>query len=223
MERIKELPKEERPREKLINLGPKNLTDGELLAILIRTGTNGKSALQIARELLKEFESLEKLSEASLRELTKFKGLGLTKAITLVAAFEIGKRARRKKPSPKITSPEEAFEVIKPLTEDLKVEELGVITLNSGGRLISVYKVARGSGNRVSVSLKEVLNPAVRDLAHGIILFHNHPSGEVNPSREDLLITEKVREGARLLGIELLDHIIVSGDKFFSFKGEGLV
>jgi len=223
LERIRELPEEDRPREKLLKVGAENLTDGELLAILLRTGTNGKSALTLARELLKEFKGLKGISEASLRELTSFKGLGLAKAITLVAAFEVGKRVKRTGSPEKIRSPEEAFNLIRPIVETLKVEELGVITLNSRGGVIGVHRVARGGASRVSVAVKELLRPAVKDLATGIILFHNHPSGNPKPSPEDLELTRKVKKACNILGIELLDHIIATGEEFFSFRGEGLV
>ncbi len=223
MGRIKELPQDDRPREKLLKVGAGNLTDGELLAILLRTGTNGKSSLTLARELLKEFKGLKGIAEASLRELTSFKGLGLAKAITLVAAFEVGRRVRRGEPPRRVRSPQEAFNLIAPIVETLKVEELGIITLNSQGEVIGIHRVATGGSNRVFVRAKEILRPAVKDLAEGIILFHNHPSGNPAPSPEDLKLTERVKEACKLLGIELLDHIIAAGEKFFSFKGEGLV
>ncbi|WP_456342471.1 RadC family protein [Thermovibrio sp.] len=223
MEKIKELPAEDRPREKLLKVGAENLTDGELLAILLRTGTNGKSALTLARELLKEFKGLKGIAEASLRELTSFKGLGLAKAITLAAAFELGRRAKRSESPKRVRSPQEAFNLIRPIVETLKVEELGVITLNSKGEVIGIHRVARGGANRVSVRAKEILRPAVKDLAEGIILFHNHPSENPEPSPEDLKLTRQVKEACTILGIELLDHIIAAGEEFFSFKGEGLV
>ena len=223
MDRIKELPEEDRPREKIEKFGVESLTDSELLAVLLRTGTNGKSAVTLARELLKEFGNLRKISEASLQELTSFKGLGKAKAITLIAAFEVGRRASNSLSPKKVKSPKDAFEVIKPLVDKLKVEELGILTLNSAGEVIGIHKVARGGSNRVSVRAKEILRPAVKDLAEGIILFHNHPSGSLKPSPEDIHITEKLKEACKILGMELLDHIIVTEENFFSFKGEGLV
>jgi len=221
--RIRELPKEDRPREKLEELGAENLTDSELLAILLRTGTSGKSAIALARELLKTFGGVRGISEASLSELTSFKGLGKAKAITLIAAFELGRRANRSSRPRKITSPEEAFALIRPVVETLKVEEVGVITLNSAGEVIGIHRVARGGLNGVSATVREILHPAVKDLAAGIILFHNHPSGSVNPSREDIELTKRVKEGAELLGIALIDHIIAAKESYFSFKGEGIV
>lgn len=223
MYRIKELPESDRPREKLLKVGAENLTDSELLAILIRTGTNGKSALTIARELLKAFGSLKGIAQAPLRELISFKGLGKAKAITLIASFEIGRRVKREPPPDKVLSPQDAYRLIRPIVEDLKVEELGVITLNSSGSVIGIYKVARGGTTQVSVKVKEILAPAVKDLAEGLILFHNHPSGDLRPSAEDLELTKRVSKASELLGLKLLDHLIVSEKSFLSLKGEGLV
>jgi len=221
--RIKELPESDRPREKLKKLGARALTDSELIAILLRTGTSGKSAVALAQELLAEFEGLKGLSKASLRELLSIKGLGEAKAVTLIAALELGRRAGTGERRNRITAPEEAYSLIAPLVGSLEVEEVGIITLDTKGAVIGIHTVARGGLNGALVSLKEILRPAVRDLAEALILFHNHPSGDPTPSREDLEITRRVKEGAELLGLKLLDHIIVGKDSFFSFKGEGLV
>jgi DNA repair protein RadC len=221
--RIKELPESDRPREKLKKFGSRALTDSELLAILLRTGTCGKSAVTLAQELLRKFKNLKGLSRASLRELLSVKGLGEAKAVTLIAALELGRRVGTEDKRERITGPEEAYSLIVPLVDSLEVEEVGIVTLNAKGAVIGIHTVARGGLNGASVNLKEILRPAVRDLAEALILFHNHPSGDPTPSREDLEITRRVKEGAELLGLELIDHIIVGKNCFFSFKGEGLV
>ncbi len=219
--RLKELPPSDRPREKLLELGAENLTDSELLAILLRTGTSGKNAVDLARELLNHFKGVDNLSKASVEELSSFKGLGKAKAITLKAAFELSKRVKVSR-NRKITSPEEAYEVLKPFSHK-ETEHFGILTLNRKGFLINVHVVSIGGTGKAAVSPKEVFNPAVRDLAEAIILFHNHPSGDPTPSREDVKITEKLRGAGELLGIEVLDHIILGKESFTSLKGEGLV
>ena len=219
--RMKELPPSDRPREKLLEIGAENLTDSELLAILLRTGTSGKNAVDLARELLNHFGGVDNLSKASVEELSSFKGLGKAKAITLKAAFELSKRVKVSR-SRKITSPEDAFEVLKPYSYK-ETEHFGVITLNRKGFLINVHVVSVGGTGRAAVSPKEVFNPAVRDLAEAVILFHNHPSGDPAPSREDVRITEELSKAGELIGIEVLDHIILGRESFVSLKGENLV
>ena len=219
--RLKELPPSDRPREKLLEIGAENLTDSELLAILIRTGTSGKNAVDLARELLSHFGGIENLSKASVEELSSFKGLGKAKAITLKAAFELSRRVKGT-PKGKITSPEEAFKVLKPFSYK-ETEHFGILTLNRKGFLINVHIVSVGGTGRTAVNPKEVFNPAVRDLAEAVILFHNHPSGDPTPSKEDISITEELCRAGKLLGIEVLDHIILGRENFVSLKGEGLV
>ena len=219
--RLKELPPSDRPREKLLELGAENLTDSELLAILIRTGTSGKNAVDLARELLNHFGGIDNLSKASVEELSSFKGLGRAKAVTLKAAFEISKRVKVNR-NRKITTPEEAYEAVKSFGYKEK-EHFGILTLNRKGFLINVHVVSVGGTGSASVNPKEVFNPAVRDLAEAVILFHNHPSGDPTPSREDVEVTIKLAEAGRLLGIEVLDHIVIGNDRFVSLKGEGVV
>ena len=164
---------------------------------------------------------MDNLSKASVEELSSFKGLGKTKAITLKAAFELSKRVKVSR-SRKITSPEEAYEVLKPYSYK-ETEHFGIITLNRKGFLINVHVVSVGGTGRAAVSPKEVFNPAVRDLAEAVILFHNHPSGDPTPSREDVRITEELSKAGELIGIEVLDHIILGRESFISMKGENLV
>lgn len=219
--RLKELPPSDRPREKMLELGVENLTDSELIAILLRTGTSGKNAVDLARELLKYFGGVDNLSKASVEELSSFKGLGKAKAITLKAAFELSKRVRVTKRE-RITSPQEAYEVLKPFSFKEK-EHFGVLTLNRKGFLINVHVISVGGTGKVSATPKEVFNPAVRDLAEAVILFHNHPSGDPTPSSEDIKVTRKLIEAGELIGIEVLDHIVLGKESFVSLKGENFV
>ena len=220
---MRELPESERPREKLVRFGAPNLTDSELLAIVLRTGAVGKSVLDLSRELLKRFGGLRGLAEASLNELLEFKGLGKAKAITLISLFELCKRVRREGKSERITSPEDAYRILEPLFSERKTEHFGIITLNRKGYLINIHTVSVGGLGKVAVEPKEVFRPAVRDLAEAVILFHNHPSGISRPSSEDLEITKRLVEAGKVLGVEVIDHIIIGKEEFFSFKGEGLV
>lgn len=220
---IKELPESDRPREKLVKFGASSLSDSELLAIILRTGTAGKNALDLSRELLKHFGGIEKLSKASIRELKKFKGLGEAKAVTLTALFELCRRLKSVSGKFKISSPAEAFKLLRPLFSFKDTEHFGVVTLNRKGYVINVHTVSVGGSSKVAVEPKEVFRPAVKDLSEAVILFHNHPSGDPTPSSEDVEITKKLVNAGKILGIEVLDHIIIGRETFFSFKGEGLV
>ncbi|SNR73432.1 RadC family protein [Desulfurobacterium atlanticum] len=219
---IKELPESDRPREKLLKLGAENLTDTELIAILLRTGTKGKNVLDLARELLKHFSGINGLSEASIAELSKFKGLGKTKAITLKAAIETGKRAGIVARKPKISSPEQAYNILRNFSFN-KVEIFGIITLNTKGEVINIHQITKGGLNFTHITPKEVFHPAVKDLSNTIILFHNHPSGSPEPSSEDIKITHELIKAGNLLDIEIVDHIILGNNIFFSMKKEGLI
>ncbi|GAB6077101.1 RadC family protein [Desulfurobacterium crinifex] len=221
---IKELPESDRPREKLLKFGAENLTDSELLAILLRTGLRGKNVLDLSREVLNHFGGIGGLSRAHVEELLSFKGLGKTKAITLLATFEVGRRALSTEDfSPKITSPEDVANLVWIKLKNLKVEVFGIVTLNTKGKLISVHEITKGGTNFTSISPKEVFYPAVKDIASAVILFHNHPSGDPTPSIEDMEVTRKLLNGASLLEIEVLDHIIFGRSSYFSFKREGLL
>lgn len=219
---IKELPESDRPREKLLKLGAENLTDTELIAILLRTGTKGKNVLDLSRELLKHFNGISGLSEASIAELSRFKGLGKAKAITLKAALETGKRAGVVSKKPKISSPEQAYKLLKNFSFS-KVEIFGIITLNTKGEMINIHQITKGGLNFTHITPKEVFYPAVKDLSNAIILFHNHPSGSPEPSNEDIKITHQLIKAGNLLEIEIVDHIIIGKNLFTSMKREQLI
>ncbi len=220
--RIKELPESDRPREKLLLLGEENLTDTELVAILLRTGIKGKNVIDLARELLLKFNGIEGISRASFKELSNFKGLGKAKAITLKAAIEIGRRSNAGSKATEITSPEDAFNVVSKFRFN-SVEIFGIVTLNIKGEVINIHTISKGGVNFAHITPKEVFNPAIKDLSTGIILFHNHPSGNPQPSKEDIVITKKLTETAALLEINIIDHIILGKESFFSLKQENLL
>jgi DNA repair protein RadC len=223
--RIKDWPENERPREKLLALGPEYLSNSELLAILFRTGGHQFTAVDIALTVLNEYGDLHTLAEMDFRKFFKLKGIGPAKAITLAASFEIARRiaALPERQKLKITSPEVVFQRFGPRLSSAKKEIFMVILLNSANLLMREYKVSQGTLNASLVHPREVFQPAITDLAASVILLHNHPSGETEPSAEDRTITRRLVEAGKLLDIPVLDHIIIGSDQYFSFTEEGLI
>ena len=205
----------------MLERGASALTSAELLAILLRTGTDEKSALDLARELLQgSGNSLHDLSNCSLESLMAVKGVGSAKAVTLMAAFEAGRRSlvAGKDTDRTIYDARSALEVITPLIGHLDHEECWVLFLNRNNRLIAKERLSSGGVNATVFDVKMVVKRAVEKLASGIILIHNHPGGNPMPSKADRRRTAELRKAAEVLDIALLDHIIVGGDKFYSFR-----
>ena len=223
MAKIKDLPKHKRPREKLLERGAESLSDAELLAILIRTGRAGKSALDIAKETLKKY-SLEKLLEISQDELTGIKGLENTKAITVKAALELGKRATGalNKVFPIIDSVKEAVEHLSDL-KGKKKEHFVALYLNARKQLVHKEIVSIGTLTETVAHPREVFEPAIRHFAASVILAHNHPSKNMEVSDADIKLTEKLIQSGAILDIEVIDHVIISDDGYTSFKEKGLL
>lgn len=223
MAKIKDLPIHSRPREKLIALGPENLTEAELIAILFRTGIKGTSAVELAKKLLRK-HSLKELLDLTAQDLLQIKGIDNGKSTSLLAAIEIGKRLMSKFETnlPVISSPDL---VLSQLTEirSLKKEYFVVLYLNARNQLVYKETVSIGIVNASFVHPREVFAPALEVRAVNIILAHNHPSGEVEPSIEDREITETLISAGKILGIEVLDHVIVSTHSYFSFKQQQLI
>jgi DNA repair protein RadC len=220
---IRDLPRIERPREKLLKYGPERLSDVELVAIILRTGRKGESVIGVAKKLLK-IAVLDKLPGLSCDDLRKISGIGSVKACELLAAIELGKRLFQNK---KITiaqllSPQDVFDNLKDIRESKK-EHFVVFFLDSRNQQIHREIISVGTINASLVHPREVFEPAVKYLAVQIILAHNHPSGELEPSEEDLTVNKRLVEAGQLLGIEVLDHIIVGKDSFSSFKEKGLL
>ena len=205
---IRELPKEERPREKLQRHGANVLSDAELVAIFLRTGMKGRSAIELAKELLGR-HSLSALVEAPLEELSKIKGIGPTKAIQLKAAFEVAKRLARPRERFAVNDPATAAGLVLGEMRHLDREEFRVLLLNTKNFLIRVAGISRGSLNASIVEPREVFKDAIAASAAGMILVHNHPSGDPTPSSEDIAITKRLVKAGELLNIAVLDHIIV--------------
>ena len=227
--KIREMPQEERPREKLAAHGASALTDPEVIAILLRTGLVGANAIEVGRELLQKYGSLRGLSRCSVDELKKIPGVGPAKAIQLAAAFDIGRRlAHETLSKQKIDSPELVNELIGAEMRRLRKESLRVILLDTRYRLIRAEEVSVGSGNESIAHPREVFHPAVAASAYAVIVVHNHPSGDASPSQADHSLTRRLAEAAELLQIKLLDHIIIGAPVdgnagYFSFKEAGVL
>ncbi|MFH1943509.1 MAG: DNA repair protein RadC [bacterium] len=223
--KIKEWPEEERPREKLLALGPQALTDAELLALVIESGTGGITALDLAKRLLVEHESLSELASKGVAELARMKGIGPARGARILAALEVGRRidSGKKKARVKVNSPEDVVGYILPSVRGLKKEVFKAILLDSGNKIIRDVTVSQGTLNASIVHPREVFKPAVDYLAAGVILVHNHPSGEAAPSVEDRKVTTQFLKASEVMGIPVLDHIILAGNAYFSFAKEGLL
>jgi DNA repair protein RadC len=226
---IREMPPDERPREKLAAHGASALTDPELIAILLRTGVAGKNVLEVARHLLKEFGSLGGLSRCTVEELAQIRGVGFAKGVQLVAAFGLGQRlARETLSKQKIDSPELVNELIGPEMRRLHKESLRVILLDTRYHLIRVEEVSVGSVNESIAHPRDIFRPAMIASAYAVIVVHNHPSGDSSPSQTDHSLTRRLAEAAELLQIKLLDHIIIGAPSeqspgYFSFKEAGVL
>ena len=227
--KIRELPEDERPREKLASRGPDALTNAELIAILLRTGVPGTNVVEVARQLLSEYKSLTELSRCSVEQLAEIKGIGPTKAQELVAAFNLGARlARETLSKQKIDAPELVNELVGPEMRMLSKEQMRVILLDTRYHLKRIEDVSRGSINESIAHPRDVFHPAVVSGAYAVIVVHNHPSGDASPSQADHSLTRRLAEAAELLQIKLLDHIIIGAPSdtspgYFSFKEAGVL
>jgi DNA repair protein RadC len=227
--KIREMPREERPREKLAAHGAGALTDPELIAILLRTGHRGANAVEVARQLLEKYGSLTGLTRCTVDELRKVKGVGPTKALQLAAAFGLGNRlAREKWAKQKIDSPEIVNDLVGAQMRMLPKESLRVILLDTRYHLIRTEEISKGSLNESIAHPRDVFHPAVVSEAYAVIVVHNHPSGDVSPSQADHSLTRRLGEAAELLQIKLLDHIIIGAPTdgnagYFSFREAGVL
>ncbi len=223
---IKSWATDDRPREKLMTKGPMALSDGELLAILIGSGTRELSAVDLARNILASVQnSISELSRLSIKELMKFKGIGEAKAINIAASLEIGRRRRLKDSLQrrKILSSRDAFEIMHPLLSDNNYEEFWIITLNRGNMVKRTLRISEGSLAGTVADPKKIFKLALEDNAASVILCHNHPSGNLTPSKKDNEITQKCKSAGLFLDLPVLDHIIIGTDNYFSFADEGLL
>jgi DNA repair protein RadC len=222
---VKDWPDEERPRERLIKHGVDYLTDAELLGIILVKGYQGKTSVEVAKDLLSETKSLRKLDSLSYPEMSSFKGIGLAKFAQIKAALEIGKRLLRETNSPKkkIHNALDLVNYYGPCMRDLKKEKFKVIMLDVKNKIIKDIEISVGSLTESIVHPREVLKEIIKESAASVIFLHNHPSGESNPSKNDIDITERLVSACELVGVKVLDHIILGEDDYFSFAQEGLL
>ncbi|AIC95173.1 MULTISPECIES: RadC family protein [Shouchella] len=223
---IRDVPPQERPRERFIREGAKALSNQEILAIMLRSGTKQYSALQVASELLSTYKTLTALSESSLEEMRLIKGIGVTKAIELAAAMELGKRINREGKGQKsvIASPDDAVQIVADDLIGIHQEHFVVLYLNTKNYVIKQKTVFIGSLNASIVHPREVFKEALRTSSAAVICLHNHPSGDPSPSPEDINVTKRLNEAGRILGISLLDHIIIGDETHYvSLKERGFI
>lgn len=217
---------EDRPREKLIQNGTTSLSDAELLAILISSGTKDKSAVDLGRELLSMVNNnLNTLGKLSISELRKLRGIGPARAVTIAAALELGRRRKLAEAEDvlQIKSSKDVADIFQPLLSDILHEEFWILFLNRSNRVINKMKLSQGGISGTVTDVRLVMKRAIEYLASGIIVCHNHPSGNLNPSESDTKITHKIKEAGELMDIQLLDHLIISDKDYYSFADNGLL
>jgi DNA repair protein RadC len=216
---IRDMPMDERPRERLRMRGPEALTNAELVAILLRTGISGENVVTLAQRILSRFEGLRGLGKASFGDLTRQHAMGEAKASQLLAAMELGKRMLHEQPARRIVrAAEDVFRMLFADMAQLEQEELRVILLSTRNEVIAMRDVYRGNVSSAVVRIGEVFRDAVREGCPSIIVVHNHPSGDPSPSAEDAALTKQLVEAGRLLGIEVLDHVVIARSGFVSLK-----
>lgn len=222
---IKDMPEDERPRERLAKFGPEVLSNSELLAIILRTGTKYDSAVNLAVRILKENSGIKHLYDLSFEELKNVKGIGNAKACQIKAALELGKRLRTFKDSSSIyiKTPEDAAEFVMEELRYLKKEHMKVILLNTKNMVISIKDISVGSLNSSIVHPREVFIEAIKASSASIIICHNHPSGDPTPSQEDINVTRRITEAGKIIGIDLIDHIIIGDGKYISLKEKNIM
>jgi DNA repair protein RadC len=220
---IRDFPEDERPRERFMKYGPQSLSNHELIAILLRTGTKEESVLQLANRLLTQFEGLRLLKSATLEEMTQVKGIGQAKAIQFLAAVELGRRVANLAFADRyvIRSPEDGAKYMMDEMRFLTQEHFVCLYLNTKNQVIHKQTIFIGSLNASIVHPREVYREALRRSAASIICLHNHPSGDPGPSREDIDVTKRLAECGKIIGVDLLDHLIIGENKFVSLKEKG--
>ncbi len=223
---IKNWAKDDRPREKALAKGFESLSNTELIGILLRTGTKEESAIGVARLLLDSAgNNLNKLAQMNAKEISKIKGIGETKAITLLTALELGKRRNSEDVliNNAIHSSGDANEIFYPIMCDLPYEEFWILLLSRSNSIICKQKISQGGISGTVTDVRLILKSAIDNMASGLILAHNHPSGNLKPSEQDIALTQKLKEAAKLMDINVLDHIIVTNSKYYSFADEGIL
>lgn len=222
---IKEWSEDDRPREKLLLKGHTSLSTAELIAIIMGSGSKTISAVSLSKNILAAAPGLDELARKPLEFFTSFKGIGTAKAVAIIAALELGRRRQMLSAAskPKITSSSKAFDLLGPLLSDLPHEEFWIVSLNRANQVISKDRISTGGISGTVVDPKLVFTLALRKMASSILLFHNHPSGQLIPSNADIQLTTKLVNAGAVLDIKVQDHLIIGNQKYFSFVDDGLI
>lgn len=223
---IKNWPKDDRPREKLLKKGARNLSNSELLAILLRTGTSGASAIDIARKIVEKFGTFRNMIQTDPCDWKEFKGIGPAKIVHIQAALEIGRRFREDEASAgkrKIASAKDIVDIIMPQMRDLKTEVFKIVYLDSNNGIIDISDAATGTVNQAMPIIREIIHTALQKFAASIICAHNHPSGNPAPSGEDGAFTKELYRAGKMMQIKVLDHVIIGDNNFYSFADENML
>ena len=217
---LKEMPKDQRPRERLIEKGVQALLNEELMAILLRTGIKDRSVLNVARDVLYHLEHLKDLEKMTHQELMRIPGIKLAKATTILAAIELGKRLGQSTTNPgqMIRSPRDVYALLSQTTLGLEQEHFMCLYLNTKSQLIANKTIFIGTINQMIIHPREIFKPAITYMAQAVLFVHNHPSGDASPSQADIKATQQLREAGKLIGIEVVDHIIIGNAEFYSFS-----
>ena len=223
---IRNWPEEDRPREKLLKNGEHTLGNSELLAILLRSGVKGQSAIDLARKILQRFKTFRNLSHADLSQWKEFKGLGIAKVAQIKAAIEIGRRFREdevKENQPKIESSRDVVDILMPRMRDLKKEVFKIVLLNSQNRISNIFDTGEGTVNKANPIIREIFQKALQNYATSLICVHNHPSGKTTPSTEDREFTEELFKAGNIMQVKVLDHVIIGDNEYYSFADDGIL
>jgi DNA repair protein RadC len=223
---IKNWAENDRPREKLILKGKNILSDAELIAILIRAGNRKETAIDLAKRILNYVHNnLIELSKLTINDLTKFNGIGQAKAVTIAAALELGKRRREAEAikRSKITSSKDVFEIFQSNISDIQYEEFWMLCLNKANKILKKICISQGGTSATAVDPKKIFKIALDNKSSYIILCHNHPSGNIQPSNEDIKLTKKLKEAGNSLDLPVIDHIIIGDEKYYSFADQGII
>ncbi|MFN3478959.1 MAG: RadC family protein [Thermodesulfovibrionales bacterium] len=220
LKKIKDWPEKERPRERLIRYGAESLSNAQLLAIILRTGSGQKGVLELSIGLLDRFETLKDIDSASISDLLSVKGLGIAKIAQIKAAFELGKRLMSEsvESRPVFSSAQSVYSYFAPRMKNLKKEVFSCLLLDAKNRFIREVRVSEGTLNRSLIHPREAFREAVREAAQSVIFIHNHPSGDPSPSKDDITVTERLKNAGEVIGIDVLDHIIIGDGRFVSLK-----
>ena len=223
--KVKDWPENERPRERLLKYGAESLSDAQLLAIILRTGSGEKGVMGLSMSLLESFKTLRNIDAASLSELSSMKGLGTAKIAQIKAAFELGKRLMGESTDgkPVFSSSHTLYSYFAPRFKNLKKEIFISVLLDAKNRLLREHKISEGTLTNSLIHPREAFKEAVKESAASVIFVHNHPSGDPEPSKDDITITERLKNAGNIIGIQVLDHVIIGDGKYVSLKEKGVL